>query len=278
MSLFALPFICGILLSAGSMPFLIGLARRMGIVDNPAHRKIHSHPTPYLGGLGIVLGFVLGPSIYYYFYRVHSMPNDRARFAVIVGPALAATILGLFDDQRPIKARVKLMIQAAIVLLFVYFGFKIELIEFPGLSAYGLFEFESIPITAMWMLAVINGLNLIDGVDGLAATVMAVIYATIAVLALLLDQPDWLVAVIAISAMGATLGFLFFNWQPARIYMGDAGSMANGMLIATLLVALGQHKLGGAVVANDGEIIIKPYSYQFAKMTLVAFYPLMEMR
>ena len=277
MTSYPVPLVSGFILAAASMPLLIALARRLGMVDNPAHRKTHSQPTPYLGGLGIMLGFVLGPGIYYYFFNEYATPDDWTRYAVIIGPALAAGLLGVCDDKRPIRAKLKLLTQLAIVLAFTIFGFRIELIEVPGIRGYyGLFEFESIPITIGWMLAVINGINLVDGVDGLAGSVMALIFMAIAFMAISLDEPDWLVAVIAISALGATLGFLVFNWRPAKIYMGDAGSLAGGTLIATLLVALGQRTLGGSVSGKYGETLIKPYSYQLVKMSLIAFYPLME--
>ena len=266
----------GLMVSACSMPLLIRVARRLGIVDHPTHRKIHSNPTPYLGGLGIVLGFTLIPALYYSFFPEHSHPGTVLRFAMIVGPALAGCVLGVADDKRPIRAKFKLFAQIAIALSFAYFGFRIELIEFPGThGGYGLFDWESIPITVLWMLVVINGVNLVDGIDGLAGSVSAMIFLAIALLALSLEEPDFLVAAIALAAFGATVGFLFFNWRPAKIYMGDAGSMASGTLIATLLIALGQRKMGGTVTPG-GESVISPYSYQFAKITLVAFYPIME--
>lgn len=267
----------GFLVSAGSMPLLIRMARRLGIVDRPTHRKIHANATPYLGGLGIVAGFAFIPALYFYFFPEYSLPGNALRFALIMGPALAGCALGLADDKRPIRPKFKLYAQIAIALSFVYFGFRIEWIEFPGMrGGYGLFDWESIPITVLWMLVVINGVNLVDGIDGLAGSVTAMIFAAIALLALNLEEPDFLVVAIALSAFGATVGFLLFNWRPAKIYMGDAGSMACGTLIATLLIALGQRQLGGTVAATNGESVLKPYSYQFAKITLVAFYPIME--
>ncbi|MEI6235875.1 MAG: MraY family glycosyltransferase [Planctomycetota bacterium] len=276
MTQFPIPLAVGFFLSAATMPLFIAAARRFGIVDAPAHRKTHTTPTPYLGGLGIVLGIVLGPLICATIFKIPLMFVEVDRYWMIVGPALPAAMLGLVDDARSVRARTKLIVQIVIVFIFVWAGFKIELIEFPGVRGYPLFHFESIPFTMGWMLAVINGVNLVDGIDGLGGSVTAVIYAVIATMALCLEDPDWLVAGIALSALGATLGFLMYNWKPAKIYMGDAGSLASGMLIATLLVAMGQHRIGGAILEKEGDVLLRPYSYQFAKITLIAFYPIME--
>lgn len=255
------------------MPLLIWLAPILGIVDHPTHRKIHSKPTPYLGGIGILAGFSLVPAAYYLIYKSPAPSADLLRLALIAGPAIAASILGLIDDARHVRALIKFAVQFVVVTAFVYFGFRINFIKIPGLGLpYDLYSAESIPVTVLWMLVTINGVNLIDGIDGLAGTVMAVIFAAIAILALNLPQPDYLVAIVALAALGGTLGFLVFNWSPAKIYMGDTGSLAAGTLIATLLVAMGQTKLAGADGAGDSE----PFSFHIAKITLVAFYPIME--
>ncbi len=169
----------------------------------------------------------------------------------------------------------------ALVFGYAYFGYRFEFIKIPGMgnSSYPLYLAESIPITVGWMLVVINGVNLIDGIDGLAGSATSVIFAAIAVLAMNLPQPDFLVAGVALAALGGTLGFLVFNWRPAKIYMGDTGSLAIGTLIATLLIALGQRDFPGTShtsgVVPDGSFD-EPYSYQLVKITLVVFYPIME--
>ena len=265
----------GILVSAGLMPFLIALAQRIGIVDHPTHRKIHSTPIPYMGGIGIIAAFTLVPAVYFHFFKTLLSPGDAARFAAIVLPAIAAGVLGLIDDARQVRPRFKLIVQVAIAVCFAYFGYRIEVIKIPGLGSYELFAIESFPVTVLWTLVVINGVNLVDGIDGLAGTATATIFAGIAVLALTLQVPDYLIAAIALSAFGGAIGFLFFNWRPAKIYMGDAGSLASGMLIAGMLIALGQRQPVGTSNVLDGGIA-EPYSDQFVKITLMAFYPVKE--
>jgi UDP-GlcNAc:undecaprenyl-phosphate GlcNAc-1-phosphate transferase len=265
----------GILLSASLMPLLMRVARRLGIVDHPLHRKIHANPIPYLGGLGIVAGFTLIPAAYLYYYRDILSSAETVRFACIMVPALAAAVLGLADDKKPVHATTKFLTQLAIFIPFAFLGFRIEVVKLPGLGEFSLYDMEGVLLTVAWMLGVVNGVNLIDGIDGLAGSVTAIIFAAIAILALNLSTPDHLVAGVALAALGATLGFLFFNWKPAKIYLGDGGSLASGTLIAALLIALGQNHRIATFGASQASVR-EPYSYQFAKITLLAFYPLME--
>src|SRR5579862_1337177 len=265
-------------LSAGLMPALIRLARRLGIVDHPTHRKIHAAPTPYLGGLGIVAGFVIAPALFLYFYKGQLAQVEVSRFLAIVAPAMAMAVLGLIDDKHQIRARTKLLVQIAVLLAFSWLCFRLETLTLLWLGTYEFYDAEAIPFTVAWLLGVVNGVNLVDGLDGLAGWVTAVIFGGIALLAINLRvnelaRPDVMVAVIALAAFGATLGFLFFNWKPAKIYLGDSGSLAIGALAATLLIALGQKHF---VVNSAAMEPREPYSYQFVKITLVAFYPLTE--
>jgi UDP-GlcNAc:undecaprenyl-phosphate GlcNAc-1-phosphate transferase len=260
------------------MPLLMLVARRLGIVDQPAHRKTHAKPIPYLGGIGIAAGFTAAAAVLCLWSPLFPRPAGLWRTAAIVGPALGALLLGLVDDKYSIRARYKLLGQIVIALGVSVFLYRIEVIKLPGMGSYEFFSWESIPLTVLWMLCVINGTNLIDGVDGLAGSVTALTFAVIAILALYLPQADLLVAGIALAACGAALGFLCFNWRPARIYMGDAGSLACGALIATLLLALGQQqRFAGDPPPGNNPTLEEPYSYQFAKITLVAFYPMLEL-
>lgn len=267
--------------SALSMPFCIWLARRLGIVDRPAHRKIHASATPYLGGLGLVTGVVAALLAGFFIFPQFSDSKHLSRALLLLGPCIAAAVLGLADDEFQVRARVKLLSQIVIALLFSYFCIHISLVYVPG---WGHEEMNDlgIPLTVAWILGVVNGVNLIDGIDGLAGSVTAVIYAAIAFIAgTIKDQaglpnPDWAVMYIALAGCGATLGFLIFNWSPAKIYLGDCGSLASGFLIASLLLAMGGQFRVSKDEAALNALSVEPFPYQFAIITLIVFYPLVE--
>lgn len=264
-----------------AMPLFIRLARTLDIVDKPTHRKIHSNPIPYLGGLSFVLGVIAFPAAWLFFFEAGARRQDWLRLAALLAPCLAAGVLGLADDKFQVRARSKLLAQIAFTITFAYFGTHISVLSIPG---WGVMELNDIgiPLTVCWMLGVINGVNLVDGVDGLGASVTAVIYAAIAWLAWSLKNvagqpaPDIPVLLIALAACGATLGFLVYNWRPAKIYMGDTGSLASGTLIAVLLIAMGNRL---DIVSDPNASLVsgnEAFPYQFGISTLVVVYPLME--
>ena len=263
------------------MPLFIRLARSLDIVDKPTHRKIHSNPIPYLGGLSLLLGVSVLPAAWYYFFESKVRREDWLRLAALLAPCVAAGMLGLLDDKFQVRARTKLLAQIAITIMFAYCGTHISVLSIPGWGTLDLNDI-GIPLTVCWMLGVINGVNLVDGVDGLGASVTAVIYAAIAWLALSLNNvagqpaPDIPVLVIALAACGATLGFLIYNWKPAKIYMGDTGSLASGTLIAVLLIAMGSRL---ELVPDPSASLVfgnEAFPYQFGISNLVVVYPLME--
>ncbi len=255
-----------------SIPLLMRLARALKIVDRPAHRKIHTEPIPYLGGVGIFIGFAACAVLL--FITPGMRAADTAKAITLVTASLAAFLLGLADDKLNFRARYKLLGQIFIAAFFTYFGYQFEVVTLPGTLQLNLY-YLSAPLTIFWILAVVNSINLIDGVDGLAASVVSIILGFIALMAFYLQ--DRLVCILALGGLTATLAFLAFNWRPARIYMGDAGSLGLGMLIACSLVSLGKDiplmLIKEFLYRSPGE----PILYHVALASAFVAYPFMEL-
>jgi len=203
-----------------SIPWIRRAALALGFVDAPSARKAHRTPTPLLGGAAIFLGAIFGVLIY---YRGDPEPT-------VIGVVLATTVValtGLLDDYRPLPAGVKLGGQVLGVLILAYFGIRVRL-PVPEAVNYA--------ITLIWLLGITNAINFLDNMDGLSAGISAVISAFILLLALFNDQ--FLVAALAAGLLGACLGFLRYNFPPARIFMGDVGTMFLGFLLAVMGIQL----------------------------------------
>ncbi len=273
-------FAIGILSNLVLTPLFIRFARRHGLVDMPGNRKIHEKPVPFLGGAAILLSILisvftglalLGPVL-------DLTPEREAKMLLVLSVTTLAGLLGFFDDLYDLKPRYKLLFQTLLFGTFTIIGFHFQFMHIPGLAPFDMSLF-GIPLTLVWILAVVNGFNFMDGVDGLAGSVSAVVFLGIGVTSMILKGPNH-VGTIWLAALGAVLVFLFFNWKPAKIYLGDAGSNALGALAATSLVTLGQGKPflldlfdGGGL---DPQPIEEPYRFQFLVATLIVGYPLVE--
>ncbi|KGR80115.1 glycosyltransferase family 4 protein [Ureibacillus manganicus] len=211
-------FLSSILLT----PLVKRLAFKIGAVDAPNYRKVHSRIMPRLGGLAIYLSFLIG--------LVILRPDNEYTLAIV----LAATVIivtGILDDMYEISAKAKMIGQlAAAVIIVFYGGIKIEVINLPfgGEMDFGML---SIPLTIIWIVGITNAINLIDGLDGLAAGVSTIALITLATMAFIMGNNPFVLALAALLAC-STLGFLFFNFHPAKIFMGDTGALFLGFMIA----------------------------------------------
>lgn len=193
-------------------------------MDIPNERKVHKHPMPRLGGLAIYLSFL----ICYMFFGVIT-----TEMLSIVIASFVIILFGIIDDINPMKARYKLIGQLIAAGIIVFYGNIIlkevylfdYYISFGGLSPY---------LTIFFIIACINAINLIDGLDGLASGISTIYFSTIAVIALMTNRIGGLDITISILMAGATLGFLVFNFPPAKIFMGDTGSQFLGFIIAII--------------------------------------------
>lgn len=224
-----IPILCAIaalLIVVVLTPMAAHLARAVGAVSEPAARHIHSRPTPLLGGLAMLCGFLI-PVIYF-------LPSfDRSEKALVVG-AILISLLGALDDIVDLNPAVKLAGQIGCAIIPVAAGLTIDHLTLPlvGVGDLGPAQY---PITIVWFVALANIINFIDGMDGLAAGVSAIGLITFAILASSLDRA--VPALLAASLAGAALGFLVHNFHPAKIFMGDAGSMLLGFMIAGVAVS-----------------------------------------
>jgi UDP-GlcNAc:undecaprenyl-phosphate GlcNAc-1-phosphate transferase len=250
------------------------LALRWHWVDRPGHRKSHKRPVPYLGGLAVFLALTVTVATLTFFFRLNGSPGfSLASLLVVLAPALAVSALGLWDDLWDLRARHKFLGQAIVALLFSHFAYRFSALHIPGLPPLLLDPLLATALTAFFMLAVVNGFNMIDGSDALCLGVSSCSMLTLAVLAQWHGQPH-LVA-LALSAAGACLGVLYWNKPPAKMYGGDAGSQGLGFLTAGLILAVGQGEPGRFVVGAALEQR-QPYPYQFVVACLVVGVPALE--
>ncbi len=223
-------------------PAVMALARRAGAFDHPGPRRIHAEPVPTLGGLALAIA-VLGVA---WAARLLPGPARALELRPLLGLTLASIpilALGAVDDIRGTSPWVKLIIQACAALVLVLFGYGVPMLTNPfgGSFPSGILD---IPLTVGWVLIVINAINLIDGLDGLAAG--AVLIASMSLWWVARMHGDSYVMFMGSLMAGATLGFLRFNFPPARIFMGDTGSHFLGLVLAA--TSLLENRKGTAAV------------------------------
>jgi UDP-GlcNAc:undecaprenyl-phosphate GlcNAc-1-phosphate transferase len=201
-------------------PAAIWGARRIGLLDHPRGYKAHTEPTPYLGGGVILTGFLAGALIY-------GAVDDSMLTAIFVGAAVM-WLVGTLDDRFLLGPRVRVLAEVAVGVLLWDAGLGWSL--FPG-------EIADLAVTVLWVVGIVNAFNLMDNVDGAAGTVGGVCAAGIALLAA--QEGPEVLAALAVALCGACAGFLCSNLtRPARIFLGDGGSMLLGFLVAALVMAV----------------------------------------
>lgn len=217
------------LISFGMTPLVRNLAIRVGAVDVPKdNRRMHKVPIPRLGGLAIAVAFLLAVLIF--------AEVDRQIQGILLG-AVMIVIIGVLDDIMTLKALPKFIVQILAACVVVFHGVKIQYISNPILTSstpYLDLGIMSGPITVIWIVAITNAVNFIDGLDGLAVGVSAISSASLSVIALLVAENN--VALVMMILLGACLGFIPYNTNPAKIFMGDTGSAFLGFILATMSI------------------------------------------
>lgn len=212
-------FICSILIT----PLVKKLAFKIGATDNPNHRKVHAKVMPRLGGLAIYISFIIGVLI--------MRPEAPFATAIILG-SLIIVVTGVLDDMMELSAKIKLLGQlSAAAIVVIWGGVQVQLINLPfgGELEFG---YLSIPLTIVWIVGITNAINLIDGLDGLAAGVSSIALITISGMAIIMGNVY--VMTIGSIMLASTLGFLIYNFHPAKIFMGDTGALFLGYMISVL--------------------------------------------
>lgn len=224
-----LALVLAALVSLAATPMVKVMSVKMGAVDVPRdNRRMHDHPIPRMGGLAIFFGFLFAMLLF--------VPLDTAKKGMLLG-AVIIVILGIFDDINALPAKLKFAVQIVAALIAVLAGNQINVLSNPNIfSANPVWQLGwlAYPVTVIWIVAITNAVNLIDGLDGLACGVSTISAMTMLVIALLVSELD--VAVMMAALAGACMGFLPYNFNPAKIFMGDTGSTFLGFIMATVSI------------------------------------------
>lgn len=230
---YVLAFLSALAVAFLVTPGVIWLAGKTGALDAPDARKVHKQPIPRIGGLGIYLAFIAAVFVVLPMLSLDPEIAKGLKGLLLGGSIIVA--LGLVDDYKNLPAKVKLLGQiVAAGVLVLGFDVRIDFISDPFGDYLYLEEYFAIPATIFWVVGITNTVNLIDGLDGLAAGVATIASVTIFLVAM--QQSFLFVAVITAALAGASLGFLYYNFNPARIFMGDTGSMFLGFILSGVSV------------------------------------------
>lgn len=220
MTIYLLVFAGALVLAVGATPLARFLGPRVGVIDQPESRKIHARPVPRLGGAAILVAVLL----------VSVIVGERHNFdqfgSILVGAA-GISFIGLIDDRWGLPPLVKLVGQIAAALLLYVSGVYVSAFPHPSLN---------VVATVFWVVYITNAINLLDNMDGLAGGVAAIAAAHFALMCAFSGQ--YLVGALSIALLGACLGFLFYNVNPASIFMGDSGSLFLGFVLAATGIKL----------------------------------------
>ena len=232
----ALFMICAFVISFGfsfaATPLVTRLAYRIGALDIPKDgRRMHKKPIPRIGGLAIVFGFLVAVLAF-------SMSYNRQMVATLIGAAVVV-VMGVIDDCKDLNAKLKFVIQILAALIVVLGGgIRINVFTNPNFLANSPYvvlpEWLSVAVSVLWIVFITNAVNFIDGLDGLAAGVSAIMSVSWVFISIRVGE--YSIALFGIALMGACFGFLPFNFNPAKIFMGDTGSTFLGFMLATLSI------------------------------------------
>ncbi len=224
MEKYLIAFVVAITIAYILTPYAIKLAYRIGAIDVPKdNRRVHNKPIPRLGGAAIYAAFLITSLV--------MAPLNQELLGILIG-ATIIVLIGMIDDVKPISAKWKLVGQIVASFVVIYSGVRIEYIR--GVINLGAF---SIPATIFWIVGITNAVNLIDGLDGLAAGVGIIASISLAFVSFSNMLPGTTeVALLLIILAGSAAGFLPYNFNPAKIFMGDTGALLIGFLLATISV------------------------------------------
>jgi len=220
-----------LVLSLAATPAVKWFAVRIGAMDVPKDsRRVHKSPIPRLGGLAIFIGFLLSVLLF---------ADITLQIRGILIGAVIIVILGVIDDIVSLRAYIKLVVQIIAAIVAVYHGIVIEVFSNPLVFAEAelwFLGYFSIPITILWIVGITNSVNFIDGLDGLAVGVSTISSIVMLVIAVMVPDADANVAIIMAALAGACIGFLPYNFNPAKIFMGDTGALLLGYVLATVSI------------------------------------------
>lgn len=226
-------YVSSTILMVAFAPLIIAISKKFQLLDRPNQRKIHINYISRLGGIGIFLSMWISIFLTHKWNIVDFSDNF---WPPIFWGSLAAFILGLWDDLKNIPAKQKLLFQFLLAFLAYGLGFRIEEIQV-GFGNPVHFGSLQLPVTVLWIVTVMNAFNMIDGLDGLAGGFAFLVFSTISLLGYLNGSDN--IMILAMICAGSCLGFLLFNYHPAKIFMGDCGSMMLGYILAIVSMSSG---------------------------------------
>ena len=234
------------------------IAKRIGAIDHPNDRKVHAKPTPTLGGLAILLGLTGAGAAALSLPELKTMVTDTSAPLGIVAAGIVIFALGVVDDVRDLPAPVKLAGQVFAAGVLFLSGVRLPSLLLPNGELYLLGNDVSVLVTVFWLVLMINAVNFTDGLDGLAAGLVAIAGSAFFVWSYQIIETGatpHVAPLIAIAAVGACLGFLRFNFHPARIFMGDSGSMLLGLILGAATV-IGLANAPAASQLNETSVFL----------------------
>ena len=226
-------FIAAFFFSILMVPLVRKMCLKEGYYDLPGERKIHKKPIPRLGGIAIWLGTIFALIMVVLIQGAYPFGNSIS--AILVGGTIMF-ILGMVDDTYGLSAKFKFFVQIGAALITFLLGVQINYVFIPFADIHWYFGILSLPITILWVVGLSNAFNFIDGVDGLAGSLGSTCAITLGIIALCMQPPHDTCTLLCFILAGAIVGFLVFNYNPARIFMGDSGSLFMGFLLATLSI------------------------------------------
>ncbi|HYZ14174.1 MAG TPA: MraY family glycosyltransferase [Actinomycetota bacterium] len=239
-------------------PLVRALSSGLGWIDRPSDRKMHPKPTPTAGGIGIWIGLSAGLIASRFVPFLRNLFDTGSDLDAVAIAGTAIVVLGVIDDTRGVSALGKLAGQVLIAGVLVLIGVQFIWFYFPGQGLLSLSPDIAVPLTIIWVVLMVNAVNLIDGLDGLAAGIVAI--AAIAFFAYIAWSPQGnaieasSAALLAVIAAGAAIGFLPWNFYPAKIFMGDSGALLLGLVLAVATISGAVRNLNGPPEETSGAL------------------------
>ena len=229
--MYAFSFLVAAAVAFSLTPVVRLISLKMGWLDRPNWRKMNNKPMPLLGGVAIYLGFLVAILLF-----IHQKPfvAEIHRFKGIILGSLIIVLAGIFDDIKGLNALTKLFFQITAAVTVYLFGFTIMKVSGPLGGSFYLPEIASMSLTVFWIVGFTNAVNLLDGLDGLSSGVTAIISGSLFFAAIKAQNP--VMALLAITICGSALGFLPHNFYPAKIFMGDSGSLLLGFILSIISI------------------------------------------
>ena len=251
-----LSFVVTTIISALMIPLVIKAGNQLGIVAHMNKRTVHKHEIARIGGYAIYLSSLIGSALF--------LKADHQINAIMVA-GFIIFMVGLYDDSHDLSPKVKLIFEVISALIVIVYG-EIYIKGF-GYFPSDAMTFLSGVVTLFWIVGITNAINLIDGLDGLSAGISIIVLVTISMTSLLSGRSD--IASLSLILAGSIMGFLFFNFHPAKIFMGDTGSLAVGAIMFAMLISLNKELLiiffGFIYIVETVSVILQVWFFKKTK-------------